>query len=398
MAIMVMAMERNIRSFRSSNVIATLLGFAISASVAAGEWQFVPKFALEETYTDNVELTTLDPISSFVSQASIGLDAEYESRLANFSFSGENNNLSFSHDSDINDSYLTLATQGQFYLWTSGPALFASANVSNTNRNAASNGLADLVSGDTVQSENYSTGLSYSVDNSIISLNSSIVYSDIRFEDGIGEYNGVAVSLNTNNSNSARITFWQLASNFSTRRQDFAGEKRTGDQYNVDAKLGLITSFNFNPFIRFYDEDFSGNFSNQSQSTTLSWGPGIRWLVSQHLIIDLSYNYVADDTTSDDYVATSIQWEPSARTSLTAGYSQRFFGDSYNLDLKHKTKRLTNTVSYDESLEVFDRNNFEQIDIGTFWCPSNIDITNISQCSTQPQQSDSSEYVLANFF
>ena len=87
---------------------------------------------------------------------------------------------------------------------------------------------------------------------------------------------------------------------------------------------------NFNPFIRFYDEDYSGTLGTQSQPTTSSWGPGFRWLISQHLHVDLSYNYVTDDAVSDDYVAASIQWDPSARTSLTAGYSQRFFGDSYN--------------------------------------------------------------------
>lgn len=398
MAIMAMAMVRKINNCRPANFMALLSWFAISSSTLAGEWQFVPNFGIEETYTDNVELTIKDPISSLVSQADIGLDAEYQSRLASFSFSGESNNLFFSHDSDINDRYLTLNTQGQFYLWTSGPELFATATVANTNRNSANNGLADLVSGDTVQSENYSTGLRYNVNNSTFSLQSSLAYSISRFEDGIGEYNSVSASLNSRNSNNTRITFWQLASSFSTRNQDFLDETRTGDQYRIDARLGLITSLNFNPFLRFYDEYLSGDFTNRSQQTTSSWGPGIRWLVSEHLTVDLSYNYVADDTVSDDYVATSIQWEPSARTSLTAGYSQRFFGKSYNLDIKHRTKRLTNTVTYDESLEVFDRNNFEQIDVGILWCPSSVGIESISQCFAQSAQPASSDFQLANFF
>ena len=399
MAIMAMATVRKIKIFRPANVMTLLSCFAFSSPTLAGEWQFVPNFGLEETYTDNVELTITDPISSLVSQANIGLDAEYQSRLASFTFSSENNNLFFSHDSDINDSYLTLNTQGQFYLWTSGPELFATATVANTNRNSANNGLADLVSGDTVQSENYSTGLRYNVNNSTFSLQSSLAYSISRFEDSIGEYNDVSASLNTRNSNNARITFWQLASSFSTKNQDFLGETRTSDQYRIDAKLGLITSVNFNPFLRFYDEDFTGDFTNQSQPTTSSWGPGVRWLVSKHLTVDLSYNYVADDnTTSDDYVATSIQWEPSARTSLTAGYSQRFFGKSYNLDIKHRTKRLTNTVTYDESLEVFDRNNFEQIDVGILWCPPDVATESIAQCFAQSAQPISDNFQLANFF
>ncbi len=397
MAIMATAMVRKINNFRLATAMALLFLFTIPSSTFAGEWQFIPNFGIKETYTDNVELAITEPTSSLVSQSIIGLDAEYQSRLASFSFSGKNNNLFFSHDSDINDSYLTLTSTGQYYLWTSGPAIFVSANVSNTNRNSASNGLADLVSGDTVQAENYSAGLRYNVNNNSFSIESSVNYSINSFEDGIGEYDGVSAILNSRNGNNARIVFWQLSSDFSTRNQDLSGETRTGDQYSVDAKFGLITPLNFNPFIRFYDEDLSGTFGNQNQPTTSSWGPGIRWLVSSHLTFDLSYNYVIDDTVSDDYIATSIHWEPSARTSLTAGYSQRFFGDSYNLDIQHKTKRLTNSISYDESLEVFDRNNYEQIDLGVFWCPPEATRESISQCFVQSDQPGSSDFVLANF-
>ncbi len=378
MAIMAMATVRKINSFRPANniylfsVMASLSWFVISSSAIAGDWTFVPNFGVEETYTDNVELSITDPTSSLVSQTIIGLNAEYKSRLASLTFSGENSNVFFSHDGELNDNFLKFDTQAQYYLWTSGPELIASAKVDNISRNAASNSLADLVSGDTIQSENYSTGLRYNIVNNTYSIESSLIYRINKFEDGIGEHNGVTALLNTRNGVNARNVFWQLQSNFSTKSQDFSGETRTGEQYRIDAQIGLLTSFNFNPFIRFYDEDLSGDFVNQSQQTTSSWGPGIRWLVSPHLMLDVSYNVVADETVSDDYIATSVQWEPSARTSLSAGFSQRFFGDSYELDIKHRTKRLTNTVTYNESLEVFDRNNYEQIDIGVFWCPIDV--------------------------
>jgi len=399
-----MATVRKINIFRPANniylagILASLSWSAISSSAIAGEWTFVPNFGVEETYTDNVELTITDPTSSLVSQAIIGLNVEYESRIASLTFSGENRNVFFSHDGKLNDDYLKLDTEAQYTLWASGPELFASAKVDNTSRNTANNSLADLVSGDTIQSENYSTGLRYNVLNNTYAIESSLIYSINKFEDGVGEHNGASLLLNTRNGVNARKYFWQLESNFSTKSQDFSGETRTGEQYRVDAQVGLLTSFNFNPFVRFYDEDMSGDFVNQSLQTTSSWGPGVRWLVSPHLMLDVSYNVVADETVSDDYVATSVQWEPSARTSLSAGYSQRFFGDSYDLDIKHRTKRLTNTLTYNESLEVFDRNNYEQIDIGVFWCPIDIVIESISQCLVQSEQPSDAGYQLASFF
>ena len=383
---------------RQNVLLFALLFSFLSFSTFAGEWQFVPNFGIEETYTDNVELTITDPVSSLVSQAIIGLDAEYKSRLANLTFSGTNSNAYFSHDSELNNNFLALDAQGNYNLWTSGPQFIATARVDNISRNRASNSLADLVNGDTIQAEYYSTGLQYNVQNNTYKIESALLYNINSFEDGIGEFNGATATLNTRNGNNARTLFWQVESSYGTRSQDFSGETRTGEQYRVDAQLGLITSFNFNPFIRFYDEDFTGNFISQSQQTTSSWGPGVRWLVSPHLMVDLSYNYVADETVSEDYVAASIQWEPSARTSLTAGYSQRFFGDSYNLDLQHRTKRLTNSITYDESLQVFDRNNYEQIDLGFFWCPAGVTLESISQCFVQSEQPSGGSYQLANFF
>ena len=398
MAIMAMVTARKINYSRLAKVMALLAYFTSYASTAAGEWQFVPKIEIEETYSDNVELTLTDQTSSLVSQAIIGIDAAYQSRLASFSFNGSNNNLFYSHDSDINDSYLTLNTQGQYLLGHSGFAIFASVSVGNSNRNSAVNGLADLVSGDTVQSEDYTAGISYNVNNSSYILSSSVDYNVRRFEDGIGEFDGISASLSSRNNHNARVVFWQLVSNYSKRNQDTAGATRTGKQYNVDGKLGLITSLNINPFIHFYDEDFSGNFGNQNRATTASWGPGVRWLISQHLQVDLSYNYVSNDAISDNYVAGSLQWEPSARTSLSAGFSQRFFGDSYNLNFQHRTKRLTNSVTYNESLDVFDRNNFELVNLGIFFCPSDTIIDSISQCFSQAEQPATGEFELQNFF
>ncbi len=380
MAIMAMATVRKIKHFRNAKVMALLTCFTVPNLVFSGEWEFVPNFGIEETYTDNVELTTSDSTSSLVSQAIVGLNASYASRLADFSFSGQNSNIFFSHDNELRDNFLKIDTEGRYKLWSSGPELIAYAKVDNISRNSAKNGLADLVSGDTVQSEIYSAGIRYNVNNNDFSLDSSIIYSINQSEDDLGEYKGAIATVNGHNGNSARRVFWQLQSNFTTKSQDFSGDTRKGDQYRIDAQFGFITPYLLTPFIRFYDEDFTGDFINQSQQTTSSWGPGVRWLISPRLIVNLSYNYVADKNVSDDYPAGSVQWQPSARSSLSASYSQRFFGDSYSLDLNHKTKRLTNSIRYDESIEVFDRNNFEQIDLGLFWCPNGEEVTDINQC------------------
>lgn len=393
MAIMAMGMAKVF----NKNTIGVLV-LLISNLSYAGEWKFSPNLGLDETYTDNVELTTLDPTASFVTQVIAGLDADYKSRMAELTLTGTKSYALYSHDSDLNDDYRTLGAKGSYSLWTNGPSLIGSASINNVSRNSADNSLADLVSGDTVESENYSLGLQQNFGNSDYSLQSSLSYSITRAEDGIGESDGFSALINGNNGNTARYMFWQLDGNYSKREQNYIGGTNDGENYSIEASIGAITTFNLNPFIRIYNEDVKGTAAGQNTNNTSSWGPGLRWLASSHLIFDVSYNFVEDKTKSDDYIAAKINWEPSQRTSLNAGFSQRFFGDSYDVDFSHRTKRLTNTISYHETLEAFDRGNYQETDLGNYWCPTSGFTGDISQCFPESQPpSDTSGYQLTPF-
>jgi len=361
MAIMVMDIIKQINKYRvlSPCVVTLLLWGGVPSTTFAGDWQLKPNVNLDETYTDNVELTSLGSTSSYVTQTMAGLEAEYTSPLTAILFSGTQVYALYSHDSELNDDFRTLNTTAQHSFWRGGPALTASANVANISQNNSRNGLADLVSGGTVEQKSYSTGLLYNFGNSSYSVTSSVNYNISRAEDNINDNNSVTAQFGSQNGNNARYLYWQLDADYTKRKQN--NTDNDGKNHSVEALIGVITAWDLNPFIRYYDENVQGTGVNSNLNTTSSWGPGIRWLATPHIIIDLSYNFVDDDTVSDDYFDTTIEWEPSARTSLTLGYSQRFFGDSYNLGFKHKTKRLTNSITYDESIEVFDRNSYQEV-------------------------------------
>ena len=367
MAIMAMDMANKI------NKKLLLLPLLLSAQLQADEWTFEPNLGVTETYSNNVELRANNPESSFVSQLIGGINAEYKSNSANGTFSGSKSYLNYSHDSELNDDYRTLNADGSFSLWSDGPVLVATASIDNISRNDADNSYSDIISGDTIESERYGAGIQYNTGNSHYALQSSLMFNQVKTEDQLGESEGYYFQLGAQNGNAARYAFWQLNSSYSNRKQNSYNSLTAGndgEHYIVDAKIGAITSFAFNPFVRFYDEDVSGSAAGNGLDTTSAWGPGLRWLATPHIIIDLSYNFVADKTVSDDYVAANINWEPSARTSLTAGYNKRFFGDSYQLDFSHRTRRLTNKITYYESLEVFDRSNYQEV-TSEFWCPVN---------------------------
>ena len=366
MAIMDMAMaEKTSKAKRTLRALTTTYLLFSTASFA-GEWQFNPNLGLTETYTDNINLTQVDTESSLVSQFIIGANANFISRKLQFSFAGTETLVGYSHNSELNDDYQTLQANGSFDLWQNKLQLIGSSSISNVSQNDSGNSLADLVSGDTVQQINHSAGLQYNRANSDYALSSSFIYNITDTEDSIGESDGYTLLLNSVNGNAARFVFWQVDGSFTNQENNGF----TSENYRLETKVGAITPYKINPFVRFYNEKVTGNLAGSNPDSIPSWGPGLRYQAAKHFIIDISYNYVDDDTQiSDDYVAASIDWQPSARTSLKAAYSKRFFGDSYEFDFSHRTRRLTNTLSYHETIEAFDRNNFEEVS-GVIWCPN----------------------------
>jgi uncharacterized protein (PEP-CTERM system associated) len=388
MAIMDMAMAE-----KTSKPQLKLHGFAIaslllSVSSLAGEWEFNPSLGLTETYTNNVELNQTDKQSSLVSQFIIGADAIYSSRKLQFSFAGTETLAGYSHNSDLNDDYQTLRANTSYSLWQDKLQVVANSAITNVSQNDSNNSLADLVSGDTVKQLNHSFGLQFNTSNSDYSLSSSIMHSIVDTEDNIGEINGYTALIGSENGNAARYVFWQVTGSFANQENNgFESEN-----YQLETKIGAITPYKLNPFIRIYNERVTGTLAGSNPDAIPSWGPGVRYKAAKHLIIDISYNYIRDNSTaSDDYIAADIDWQPSSRTSLIAGYSKRFFGDSYNLDFSHRTRRLTNNISYHETIDVYDRNNFQLID-SEVWCP--ITAVGIEDCLPLGETpSDTTDYI-----
>lgn len=387
MAIMDTAMVEKTSKAQLKQHLLAIAGLFFSASALAGEWQFDPSLGLTETYTDNIELNRIDKQSSLVSQFVIGADASFSSKKLQFSFAGTETLARYSHDSEINDDYQTLQANAAYSIWQDKLKIIANSSITNVSRNESDNSLADLVSGDTVQQINYSGGLQYNTANSDYALSTSLIYSQTNTEDDIGENNGYSVLINSNNGNAARFIFWQIDGSFSNRENDGF----TSENYNLETKLGLITPYKLTPFIRLYNEKVTGTLVGSNPDAIPSWGPGLRYQVAKHFIIDLSYNYIRDDDkTSDDYVAANIDWQPSSRTSLKASYSKRFFGNSYELDFSHRTRHITNSISYHETIEVFDRNNYLEVN-NVIWCPSSA--TSVDECLPLGEEpNDSSEY------
>ncbi|WP_448565097.1 TIGR03016 family PEP-CTERM system-associated outer membrane protein [Thalassotalea ganghwensis] len=356
---------------RTSTIAITSL-LLISSNVSAGDWQFTPSILLDEVYTDNVSRLESNKQSALVNQLSVDLDAGYASQNLNFSLNSSSTYASYSHDHDIDNDYHSLRSELSYLLWPNGIAFETNASVANVSRNGARNALADLVSADTTQIFTINSGLMYRVNNSDFFFDGSVNYTETQSDDDIGERNGINAVLASSSGSGARSVFWDI----SGRLQDLSNNGVDREFYNIEVKLGLITDYKLNPFLRYYDEDNQGGFAAQASLESNAYGIGLRWLITPRFYLDLSYNKPIDDGQTDlegnaldSYADVAIGWQPTIRTKLQAGYSQRFYGDSYRFNFTHKNRRLANTITYNETVQAFTRNNFEQVLLGNYYCP-----------------------------
>ncbi|MBA6294090.1 TIGR03016 family PEP-CTERM system-associated outer membrane protein [Colwellia sp. MB3u-70] len=359
---------------KKTKLNAVFISLICSNFVFAGDWQFDPSIHLDETYTDNVSLGSNNQQASLVSQAGVDIETSYTAQQAKFTLSSQSNSALYSHDHKLDNDYHTVASDLRFQLWPNGIILFGTVNISNQSRNGSRNALADIVSADTVRVETYNGGLEYNIDNSDFILNSTLGYRQTNSEDNIGNRQGVVANINSTNGTSARHVFWSLQHSY----QKLSNNNQNGKQSQSEAIIGLISDYKINPFVRYYNEDNSGAFNNSSRSMeSNSYGLGLRWLISPRLRLTTSYNKPngkkldIDGDEQKAYVDAAVLWQPSPRTKLSANFSERFYGNSYGVDLTHSNRRLTNTISYVEDIQALTRNNFAANIVGFYLCPNN---------------------------
>lgn len=359
----------------SKSVIAIAILGAIASNASAGEINFSPQLLATETYTDNVELSRANEESSFVTQLGVGLNFVYEAQHLQVNWASESNYASYTHDHELDDDFHSVNSSLSWVVWPKGIRILASANVENQSRSNGSNSLADIVSGDTVRVESYSTGLAYDVSNSDFNISSQVSFVTSNAEDNIGERDGYQISLNGRNGKSSRHFFWETNGSY----QDLENDNNTAKFYRAEIKAGWISGYYLNPFVRYYDEDNKGAAAGARALESNSVGIGIRWMVTPRLYLELSYNdplgeqLDTDGNEQESYYDANLMWQPNQRTSVNISRSQRFYGDSYNVNIQHQNRRLKNQISYSEEVLVFTRNNLEPYLEGLYWCPQNSD-------------------------
>lgn len=384
----IMAMDTKINKILSF-VLLCFSPFLYSAETL----NITPAVTVNQTYSDNINRSVVDEESALVTQTGVLVNAVYKKNKSVLNFNSSSLYSTYSHDSQLNQSNHSLNANTRTTL-TDSLTLITGASIRNQSRNEAQFETDDVLFRDTVQTENYNAGLQYNIKTKAHSLQASATYQTAKADDSIGENDGTNFNVTSKSGSGAHHIFWDFQGNYSERENGL----RDSQQYQADFKLGLITEYKFNPFVRYYTEDNAGSFrqSNSDLKTTF-YGAGFRWLPKPRLIVDVSYNTNAksndeNSNNDDNSLDFTINWQPTRNTRLLAGHRQRSFGDSFDLQIQHKSRRFTNSLSYTETLQSFTRDNFVTVS-STFLC-QNPNAVTLSDCFIELGDSSTGEPIL----
>lgn len=326
---------------------------AFSHAVNAEEVEFSPSVSGILTYSDNIYLTDENEIGGFIGTLSAG---------ANLNVQGSKSRLMFNYDvyqvlnekrTEDNRLYNELSLTGYRNLAGESLTLDTNAYIKNISRNIQDNANEDVISGNTIESRYFATGLSYqSNPRGYFDIYSRLDGNITSNEDNIGDFYQVAGNLVVTEGTASRNFFWLNESNY-TRNESTTNDGGNFN-YNIKQEFGIKPIYNISPFIRIFYEEYSDLDGNQNDNIG-TWGPAVRYYLSQRSYVEVSYDFLFD---GGHFWRGAFSLYPTPRTNIEFDYSRRVFGDSYFFLFSHRTKRLTNIISYTESLTSFDRELF----------------------------------------
>ncbi len=297
------------------------LGLALmlaGEAVSAGQWRIVPAISVQESYTDNVNLSPSgQEDDDFITEVtpSISLRGQGGRLSANFDYSLQK--LFYSNDSDRNSLSHQLQANANAELVkqivfldvdasarqenTSNSGRLSDSNISVTgNRNEVYTWRVSPV----VRHHfgNYANGEARITVDQVLNSggsNSTSTSSDILIDSG---------------SRFSRLP-WSISYN----------------QQRVDNESGTISSFErVNGTLRYvftrkYSAFVNAGLDNNKFATSQDDSDGFSW-------------------------NGGATWTPTSRTRLEAGYGERFFGKNYSFSLSHQSRRAAWTASYAEDI------------------------------------------------
>lgn len=346
--------QKNGKSSLSDYKLCVLAMVFVTHYGAAAETRVTPTLGAQFTYTDNINSTANDKKSSVITtfDAGVGVTSTgNDNDILSFNYQAQK--LLYSDDSSKNGQYNELSLNADSKLLENNKLRGSlNASVSNISSSIGNNADNDLASGGTIESRNADLGLYYQSNPAgVADLYARIDGAVADYEDNVGNNDSLSGKITFAQGQAVKTYFW--ATDYSYKITNNRNDSSSTTTTQWDQKLGLQPTHNLSPYLHWYYEDYSGNTQNDSADSS-SWGPGIRYYFSKNSYAAVSYEFALDNTNSNHWNG-SLFLNPTSRTQLRFDYTQRFYGDAYDVSITHSNRRMINSISYTEEITNFNR-------------------------------------------
>jgi len=293
----------------------------LSCPLWAAKWDVVPTLSLSETYTDNVSLAPgtakhgdwITQVAPAISVAATGprlrFNANYSPEVIYYARDHESNDI-FQHlnatgNAVLADQFLFAdfgADVAQHNISLQGPITNNNVNTTGNRATVASLFASPYVRHDIGSAVQAEVRYTYSV------VNSS---DDSTLSDSVAD----RINLRLASTTTYNLLPWDI--NYARENINYD----TGQDFDSEVATGHIRRL-ITPTVSLLGEAGYEHYSN-GQFAPASDGPS--W-------------------------AVGFDWAPSQVTRLTATVGQRFYGDAYALDFKHRTRLTTWSAGYHQSV------------------------------------------------
>ncbi len=318
--------------FRRGTESVVLFCLLAGSSIQAKEIEIEPTLTVGAGYSDNIDREHSNEKSSTYTSVAPGIKFSKEGSRVKSILDYTINGLFYSSESDLNDVQHDLYANVESELVKHSIFLDLNATISqqilDNNKNASSDG----VSGSNNLTQTYTYGFAPSWKKKW----QNFAESTLQYDYNEVTYSG---SNNGNDSQQNKITL-----------NVESGKKFTRYFWNFD-----------------YDHsDVSYDRSRDTSSEAYKLKLGYHY--SRKLDFTLSTGYEDYDDGRDDGGTgwrAGVIWDPTPRTNLEFEAGHRFFGNTYLLDFKHRSRRFTWHFKYDDSItdtrsDVINNNNNQQ--------------------------------------
>ena len=217
-----------------------------------------------------------------------------------------------------------------------------------------------------------------------IGLTSTLSYSDSkseRTETGFTGLENSIYSLSSNlvtGSNFKRV-YGLLNTNVSLQKRPQGNGDVLSRQAQAELSVNLLGDFGLTVTATNEGNQVSSDNNVFSRSRNFStYGAGLSWRESNNRFITITINKTdgnqlgQENQDNETFVGLNTEWQFTPRTSLTARYGRRVFGESGEFSLSHQIKRLRTQIRYSEEITSFSSLDNNPSSLGVFVCADGI--------------------------